>query len=306
MSKDQVIEPNVVVKEEDQEVLGPWRIAWNKFKKNKIAMAGLILFGIIVLAVIFGPIIMGQSVNDFDFAAKGQGPSAAHLLGTDEQGRDVLFRLLLGGRISILVGVVSAVITVMLGVIIGGAAGYYGGLIDNLLMRFTEIIYSLPFTPMIIALGAAMLWVEGNTKMIVVSLLIGLLSWPTLARLVRGQILSLREQEFMQACESLGLSDYSKIFKHLIPNVLSIVIVNATLSMASAILTEAGLSFLGMGVTEPTPTWGNLMQLARDISRFQHMPWTWMPAGVMCFLTVISINLVGEGLRDALDPKDVR
>ncbi|OCN06167.1 peptide ABC transporter permease [Erysipelotrichaceae bacterium MTC7] len=306
MSKDQVIEPNVVVKEEDQEVLGPWRIAWNKFKKNKIAMAGLILFGIIVLAVIFGPIIMGQSVNDFDFAAKGQGPSAAHLLGTDEQGRDVLFRLLLGGRISILVGVVSAIITVMLGVIIGGAAGYYGGLIDNLLMRFTEIIYSLPFTPMIIALGAAMLWVEGNTKMIVVSLLIGLLSWPTLARLVREQILSLREQEFMQACESLGLSDYSKIFKHLIPNVLSIVIVNATLSMASAILTEAGLSFLGMGVTEPTPTWGNLMQLARDISRFQHMPWTWMPAGVMCFLTVISINLVGEGLRDALDPKDVR
>ncbi|MDH6367579.1 MULTISPECIES: oligopeptide ABC transporter permease [unclassified Breznakia] len=306
MSKDQVIEPNVVVREEDQEVLGPWRIAWNKFKKNKIAMAGLILFVIIVLAVIFGPIIMGQSVNDFDFAAKGQGPSLSHLLGTDEQGRDVLFRLLLGGRISILVGVVSAVITVLLGVIIGGAAGYYGGLIDNLLMRFTEIIYSLPFTPMIIALGATMMWVEGNIKMIVVSFLIGLLSWPTLARLVRGQILSLREQEFMQACESLGLSDFSKIFKHLIPNVLSIVIVNATLSMASAILTEAGLSFLGMGVTEPTPTWGNLMQLARDISRFQNMPWTWMPAGVMCFLTVISINLVGEGLRDALDPKDVR
>lgn len=133
-----------------------------------------------------------------------------------------------------------------------------------------------------------------------------MLSWPGLARLVRGQILSLREQEFMQACEALGLSDFSKIFKHLIPNVLSMIIVNATLSMASAILTEAGLSFLGMGVTAPTPSWGNLMELARNTEVFQDFPWNWLPAGIMCLLTVISINLIGEGLRDAFDPKDIR
>lgn len=306
MKKDQVID-NTIIREEDQEILGPWRLAWNRFKKNKIAMVGLVIFVIIILAVIFVPIIMGNDVMDFDFAAKSKSPGVdGYILGTDEQGRDVLFRLFLGGRISILVGVVSAIITVIFGVTIGGIAGYYGGLVDNLLMRFTEIVYSLPFTPMILALSAAMLWTPANTKMIVISFLIGMLSWPTLARLVRGQILSLREQEFMQACESLGISDKSKIFRHLVPNVLSVVIVNATLTMASAILTEAGLSFLGMGVTEPTPTWGNLMNLARQSAVFKNLPWVWIPAGVMCFLTVISINLVGEGLRDALDPKDAR
>lgn len=151
-----------------------------------------------------------------------------------------------------------------------------------------------------------MLWVPQSQKMYTVSLLIGLLSWPGLARLVRGQILTLREQEFMQACEALGISDFSKIFKHLLPNVISLVIVNATLQMASAILTEAGLSFLGMGVTAPTPSWGNLMNLARDSYVFQNYPWEWMPAGLMCLLTVISINLIGEGLRDAFDPKELQ
>lgn len=306
MKKDQVIEKEII-KEEDQEVLGPWRLAWNRFKKNKVAMVGLVIFVLIVLAVIFVPIIMGQSVKEFNFDLKNQSPGqGGHILGTDQQGRDVLFRLFLGGRISILVGLVAAIITVIFGVIIGGIAGYYGGIIDNLLMRFTEIVYALPFTPMILALSSVMLWTPANTKMLVISFLIGLLSWPPLARLVRGQILSLREQEFMQACESLGLSDVSKIFKHLIPNVLSVVIVNATLTMASAILTEAGLSFLGMGVVEPTPTWGNLMYLANTSAVFQDLPWNWFPAGIMCLLTVISINLIGEGLRDAFDPKGSR
>lgn len=290
----------------DVEALGPWQVAWKRFRKNKIAMTGSIVFIAIVLLVIIVPIVMGIDVNSYDLDSSNLSPSGAHILGTDKQGRDVLFRLFYGGRISIMVGVIAALCTVILGIIIGGVAGFYGGWVDNVLMRFSEIVYSLPFTPMIIALAATMLWTPQNIKMYVISFLIGALSWPGLARLIRGQILSLREQEFMQACEALGLSDFSKIFKHLIPNVLSLIIVNATLTMASAILTEAGLSFLGMGVMQPTPSWGNLMNLARNSDVFQNYPWQWIPAGIMCFLTVISINLFGEGLRDAFDPKDIR
>lgn len=302
------IKENEVVLDTGEKIesIGPWRIAWNKFKANKIAMAGLIIFILIALSVVFVPIFLGLDVTDLDLTNGHAAPSAEHLLGTDKQGRDMLFRLFLGGRVSIMVGVIAALITVVLGCIIGGVAGYYGGIIDNLLMRFSEIVYSLPFTPMILAVSAAMLWVPQEQKMYVVSLLIGVLSWPGLARLVRGQILTLREQEFMQACTSLGISDFSKIFRHLMPNVISLVIVNATLTMASAILTEAGLSFLGMGVVPPTPTWGNLMNLARDAMIFKNYPWEWIPAGIMCLLTVISINLVGEGLRDAFDPKDLK
>ena len=287
------------------ESIGPWRIAWRKFCANKVAVAGLIIFILIVLSVIFVPMFMGMDIYDLDLANANQAPSAAHWLGTDDQGRDCLFRLFYGGRISVLVGLIAALITVILGCVVGGIAGYYGGVVDNLLMRICEIVYSLPFTPMIIAVSASMLWVPQNQKMYTVALLIGLLSWPGLARLVRGQILTLREQEFMQACEALGFSDFSKIFKHLLPNVLSLVIVNATLQMAGAILTEAGLSFLGMGVQIPIPSWGNLMNLARDSQVFRSFPWEWIPAGIMCLLTVVSINLVGEGLRDAFDPKEL-
>lgn len=286
--------------------VGPWTLAWRKFRANHIAMFGLIVFLLIVLMVTFVPIIMGIDVNDYDLSKSNLAPSIDHLLGTDKQGRDIFFRLFLGGRISILVGLIAAALTVILGAVIGGVSGFYGGKIDNILMRFTEVVYSLPFTPMILAVSFTMLWVPQEQKMFTVSAIIGALSWPGLARLVRGQILTLREQEFMQACEALGFSDFSKIFKHLMPNVLSLIIVNATLGMASAILTEAGLSFLGMGVQAPTPSWGNLMYLARDTQVFLNFPWQWIPAGVMCLLTVVSINLIGEGLRDAFDPKALR
>lgn len=297
-------EKNLSKGEKNKEVEGPWKCAWKRFKKNKIAMFGLITFTLIVLSVIFVPILSGVNMNDYNLANKNMAPSAQHWLGTDAQGRDVLFRVFYGGRISIMVGVIAAIMTVTLGIIVGGIAGFYGKWVDNLLMRFSEIVYSLPFTPMIIALASVMLWTPQNVKMYVISALIGILSWPGLARLVRGQILSLREQEFIQACEALGVRDYAKIFKHLIPNVVSIIIVNATLTMASAILTEAGLSFLGMGVVAPTPSWGNLMNLAKSAVVLQNYPWQWLPAGFMCFMSVISINLLGEGLRDAFDPKD--
>ncbi|WP_230227855.1 oligopeptide ABC transporter permease [Allobaculum mucilyticum] len=298
----------IAAKRADEKIdaVGPWMIAWRKFKANRVAMAGLIIFLLIILSVIFVPIIMGIDINEYDISQMNQAPSAAHLLGTDAQGRDCMFRLFYGGRISIMVGVLAAVLTVIFGCLIGGVAGYYGGWVDNLLMRFSEIVYSLPFTPMIIAVAATMLWVPQQQKMYTVAMLIGILSWPGLARLVRGQILTLREQEFMQACEALGFSDSSKIIKHLMPNVISLVIVNATLQMAGAILTEAGLSYLGMGIQPPQPSWGSLMNLGRNAQVFQNYPWEWVPAGIMCLLTVVSINLIGEGLRDAFDPKEIQ
>lgn len=286
---------------------GPWQIAWQRFKKNKIAMTGAILFGLIVIAVVVGPMLSPYDMDSFDLMQKKLPPTSKHWLGTDEQGRDVLLRLLLGGRISILVGLMAAGVTVILGTLIGGIAGYYGGWVDNLLMRIAEIVHSVPFTPTVISLSAALMWKATSTqKMFIVMVLIGILSWPSLARMVRGQILSLREQEFMQAAEVLGISDWSKIMRHLIPNTLAYIIVSATLGMAGAILTEAGLSFLGLGVTPPVPTWGNMVERARNSNVFRTMQWLWVPPGVMVMLTVVSINLLGEGLRDAFDPKEIR
>lgn len=287
--------------------VGPWQIAWQRFRKNRVAMIGGIMFLLIVLSVILVPLISPYSLSEFELANRRQPPSSVHWLGTDEQGRDVLLRLFLGGRISILVGLMAAGIMVIIGTTVGGIAGYYGGRVDNLLMRFAEIIMSTPFLPIVLSLSAALMWkVPTHQRMYLVMVLIGILSWPGLSRMVRGQILSLREQEFMQAAEVLGISSWSKIVRHLIPNTLAFIIVSATLGMAGAILAEAALSFLGLGVTPPTPTWGNMIERARNANVFRNMQWLWIPPGVMIMLTVVSINLLGEGLRDAFDPKGIR
>ena len=288
-------------------IVGPWRIAWDRFRRNKTAMFGAILFIAIVLACIFVPIVSRFKLNDYDLARVKLPPSSEFWLGTDEQGRDVFLRLFLGGRTSLIVGLIAAGFTVVIGATLGGIAGYYGGTVDNVLMRFAEIVYSIPFTPTVITIsGALMFSVESKYKMYIVMFLIGILSWPGLARMVRGQILSLREQEFMQATEILGLSTRSRIAKHLLPNTFAYIIVSATLGMAGAILTEASLSYLGLGVTPPTPTWGNMIERARSSDVFRNMQWLWVPPGIMIMLTVLSINLLGEGLRDAFDPKEIR
>jgi len=287
--------------------MGPWRVAWERFRKNKIALAGGIVFGIIVLLVILVPIISPYNLNEFELVNKVKPPSAKHWLGTDEQGRDVLMRVFYGGRISMFIGVVTAGITVLIGATIGGIAGYYGGWVDNILMRFTEVVSSLPFMPLMISLSFALMWrVSSTQKMYVVMFILAIISWPGLARMVRGQILSLREQDFIVATKALGISNRSKIVRHLLPNTLAYIIVNATLGMAGAILTEAGLSFLGLGVIPPTPTWGNMIERARDSFIFTNNPWLWIPPGILIILTVVSINLLGEGLRDAFDPKEIR
>lgn len=294
-------------KKQDLQAMGPWKVALERFIKNKVALIGAIIFGIIVLLVIVVPIISPYNLNEFELADKLLPPSSKHWLGTDEQGRDILMRVFSGGRISIFIGLMTASITVVIGATIGGIAGYYGGWVDNILMRFTEVVSSLPFMPLMISLSFALMWrVSSAQKMYVVMVILAIISWPGLARMVRGQILSLREQDFIVATKALGISNRSKIVRHLLPNTLAYIIVNATLGMAGAILTEAGLSFLGLGVTPPIPTWGNMVERARDFSIFANNPWIWIPPGVLIVLTVVSINLLGEGLRDAFDPKEIR
>ncbi|MFY9175972.1 MAG: oligopeptide ABC transporter permease [Caldicoprobacterales bacterium] len=291
----------------DSQAMGPWRVAWERFRKNKVAITGAIIFLTIVLLVIIVPILSPYKISEFELSNKNLPPSSKHWLGTDEQGRDVLLRVFYGGRISILIGLITALITVVIGATVGAISGFYGGRVDNFLMRFTEIIYSLPFMPIMITLSFALMWrVPSEQKLFMVMVILAIISWPGLARLVRGQILSLREQDFIVATTALGLSNRSKIFKHLLPNTLSYIIVTATLEMASAILTEASLSFLGLGVIPPTPTWGNMIERARDIKVFSSLPWLWIPPGILIILTVVSINLLGEGLRDAFDPKEIR
>ena len=288
-------------------VMSPWMMVWSRFKKKKTAVAGLIIFILLVLSAIFAPFLTPYQLETIDKAARNQAPSAAHWLGTDNLGRDYLTRILYGGRVSLKVGLFAVIISIVLGIIIGGIAGYYGGWIDNLLMRITEIVMSFPFLPLAITISDVVgEGLPGEYKMYITMFIIGLLSWPGLARIIRGQILSLREQEFMLAATALGLSDRRKIFKHLIPNTLGYVIVYATLGMASAILSESSLSFLGLGVVPPTPTWGNLVLSARDAHILTTRPWLWIPPGLCIFLAVISINLIGDGLRDAVDPKSHR
>lgn len=304
VSKKEAKDANKLAGKGHEEIEGPWQLMWKRFRKNKIAMSGLVVFSLLLLFVIVGPWLSPYDPNYMDLVNVNQGPSMAHLLGTDELGRDYLTRLMVGGRISLMVGVFAVVISVVLGAAVGGSAGYYGGFVDNLMMRLTEIVSSFPFLPLAISVSA----VVGNSvpaefKMYITMMVIGLLSWTGLARMIRGQILSLREQEFMHAAKALGLSDTRIVVRHLLPNTLAYIIVYATLGMAGAIMSESALSFLGLGVTPPTPTWGNMVQYARDMFTLKTRPWLWVPPGVCILLAVMSINLVGDGLRDAFDPK---
>ena len=291
--------------EANQKIYTPGMLIRRKFFKRKIAVFGLIVFSTMLLAIILFRIFgNAESAMRINRAFRNAPPDANFWLGTDNVGRDMFARLMQGGQVSMLVGVVAVSIQVLMGMLIGGVSGFYGGWIDNILMRITEIVQSFPFTPLAITISAILgSRVTANQKLIVVISLIGFLSWPGLARMIRGQILSLREMEFVQAARALGVRDARIISRHLLPNTIAYVIVNATIGMAGAILTEASLSFLGLGVPPSTPTWGNLINAGSDMYNLQNRPWLWVPPGVAIFLTVMSINLIGDGMRDAIDPK---
>lgn len=233
------------------------------------------------------------------------GPSKAHWLGTDTNGMDMLTRLMYGGRVSLIIGFIVVIIETVLGVILGGVSGYFGKWIDNLIMRIVDIFYCIPSMPLIIILGAAMdaMQIDPQVRMLYLMLVLGFLGWPSIARLVRGQILSLREQEFMTATEACGIRISRRIFRHLIPNVIPQLIVISTMSLGSTILTEATLSFLGLGVKFPFASWGNIINDVNDSYVMTHYWFIWIPAGICLLITVLGFNFVGDGLRDAFDPK---
>lgn len=244
----------------------------------------------------------GKEVSVYDDYAK---PSKKHWLGTDTNGMDMLTRLMYGGRISLTIGFIVVFIETIIGIILGGIAGYFGGWVDNLIMRIVDIFYCIPSTPLIIILGSAMdaMRVEPMTRMMYLMLILGFLGWPGIARMVRGQILSLREQEFMTATEACGVRVSRRIFRHLIPNVIPQLIVNCTMALGSTIITEATLSFLGIGVKFPFASWGNIINDVNDAYVMTHYWFVWIPAGICLLIAVLGFNFVGDGLRDAFDPK---
>ena len=243
-----------------------------------------------------------KATNILDTHSK---PSGTHWLGTDKDGMDNLTRLMYGGRISLFIGFVVVIIELLIGVLLGGIAGYFGKWVDNLIMRIVDIVICIPAMPLYIILGSIMDTnkVDAQIRIFYLMIILGILSWPGICRMVRGQILSLREQEFMIATEATGISVRRRIFKHLIPNVIPQLIVIATMDLGSIILTEATLSFLGLGVKFPYASWGNIINAVNDSYVMTHFWFEWIPAGFLILLTVLGFNFVGDGLRDAFDPK---
>jgi len=256
------------------------------------------VFAVLAFAAIFAPLVATHDPYRVDLLAAGQPPSRDHWLGTDEVGRDVFSRLVFGARVSLSVGLVAVTIYTLLGTVLGAISGYFGGLADGVIQRLTDTVMCFP--PLIIIIAAVSIVGPSIWN---VMLIIGVLTWTGTCRLVRAQFLSLREQEFVEAARAVGVNDLRLIFRHVLPNAIAPVIVSATFGIAAAILTEAGLSFLGLGVQPPTPSWGNLINLAQSASILQQMPWLWAPPGLLIAIAVLSINFIGDRLRDALDPR---
>jgi peptide/nickel transport system permease protein len=289
-----------------------WGDAWRQFRKHILAMAGLILFIFMLLATFIGSPLYPQKIDAIDFSVSGTGISLAHPFGTDSLGRDILARMLWGGRISLAVGIIAALVAILLGTAIGAIAGFFGGITDTLLMRLTDLFISLPQVPLLLVISflykqAFYDFFQRRTGsgvtgiFILIVMVIGLLNWMPTTRLVRASYLSTKQKEFVEAAEAMGSSRASQMFRHILPNVMSPIIVAATLGVGAAIITESALSFLGLGFPSDIPTWGSMLYEAKD--RFEIAPHEAIFPGTMIFLTVLSINYIGDGLRDALDPR---
>lgn len=272
--------------------------AFRQFKRHKLAILGVIFLTLLIMLTIIVPLFNKSLAFDLNFSEMGQPPSWKHPMGTDDLGRDVFARLILGARVSLTVGFVAVCISTTIGIVLGGISGYIGGKVDMIIMRFTDTIMCFPYFVIIVTLVSVL-----GPSLFNTILAIGLLSWTGTARITRGEFLYLRERQFVEADKSLGIKERTIIFSHLLPNALSPIIVSATFNMANAILMESSLSFLGLGVQIPTPSWGIMLREASTLAILETMPWMWMPAGIMITLTVLSVNFIGDGLRDAMDPK---
>lgn len=291
----------------------PIRMAWRRLRRHRMAMFGLVLLLGLLLYVTAGTFIFSEEDANFNnVSIKLQGPSAAHPFGTDAIGRDILARTIYGGQISILVALLAVIISLVVGVLVGAFAGYYGGIVDSSLMRFTEAMLNIPQLLLLIFCAKFLsdridnfefAGREFSGSLVVIIVIIGLTSWMYLARIVRSSFLSLKNNEYVAAARSLGVKNGRIIFRHILPNAIAPIIVAATLGIANAILLEAYVSFLGLGVRQPTATWGNMLE---DANRYlATAPQIWIFPGLLILVTVLSINFIGDGLRDALDPRSL-
>lgn len=271
---------------------------WRRFRRHRLALIGLVTLAVLGTVSLGAPVFAPHSPYTIDLRALNQAPNSSHLLGTDAAGRDVLSRLLYAGRISLTVGLSVVLIAVSIGMTVGAAAGYLGGWVDSLLMRFVDVVLSFPTILIVITVVAII--GPGLRNLI---LAMGLLSWPAIARLLRAEFLSLRERDFILAARSIGVPRLRIVVRHLAPNALAPIIVAATFGVAQAILLEAGLSFLGLGVRRPTASWGNMLAEAQSLTVLESRWWLWVPAGLLITMTILAINFMGDGLRDALDPR---
>lgn len=284
-----------------------WRIVLRQFLRHRMAVVSVFVLLAVVLSAILAPVLSPQDPFKTQAADNLLPPSWENPFGTDDMGRDVFSRILHGGRVSLTVGFLATFVSLIFGLIIGGVAGYYGGTLDNVLMRFTDLFLSFPTLFVLILLSSLLRETRMNflrSGMLPVVFVIAILSWMGLARLVRASFLSLREQEFVEVARAIGAGNLRIIVRHILPNSLSAIIVNSTLFVAYSIITESGLSYLGFGVQPPTPTWGNMLNRAQIYVYVA--PWLGIFPGLMIFLTVIAINYIGDGLRDALDPRTIR
>jgi peptide/nickel transport system permease protein len=273
-------------------------MALRRFLRHRLALLGMGLILLIAALSILAPLIAPSDPFKVDLAFFRKPPNLAHPLGTDSAGRDVLSRMLFAGQVSLTVGLIAALMSTTIGLVLGSIAGTYAGWVDAVIMRLTDVVLSFPALVVIITVVALV-----GPSILTIIFGIGLFYWPTACRIVRGLALSLREQDFLVAARALGATDRHVIIRHLVPSVLSPLTVTATFAVAQAILLEAALSFLGLGVRPPQPSWGNMLNEAQSLTILESMPWLWLPPGVAIAVTVLAINFIGDGLRDALDPR---
>ena len=293
------------------EPLTLWQLGWLRFRRHKMALFGGVLLIVLMIFSFGGAFLYTEKYANFnDTSQRLEPPSSEHPFGTDSIGRDILARTIYGGQISLFIGFVAVLIETILGILVGALAGYYGGLVDSILMRFTEALLIIPTIFWLLVLAK---FYGGDVpeihianrvfsgSVIVIVLIIGATSWMYLARIVRAEFLSLKEREFILAAHATGTSNVEIIFYHILPNTFAPIIVSSTLSVANAILAEAYISFLGLGVQPPTASWGNMLD--NSVKYLDSAPWLWFFPGMLILLTVLSINFLGDGLRDALDPR---
>lgn len=273
-----------------------WKDAWRRIKKNKVAFSGLIILIIYVVLAIFGPIISQYGYNDIDSSRMNQFISSSHWFGTDELGRDLWTRVWRGARVSLAIGFISTILNTVIGGLVGGISGYYGGTLDSVLMRIIDILYGIPY--LIVAILVMVVLGTGITSLIVAMVIVG---WIGTARFVRGEVLRLKEQDFIAAAKVLGVNNFTIIVKHIIPNVMGLIITNLTMAVPKAIFNEAFLSYIGLGIAPPECSWGILAKAGVKMLRIYPYQ-LFIPSFFIC-TTMLALNLLGDGLRDALDPR---